>query len=126
MDKMNMHTKNKAEENYKKLAELFPNAVTETIDPTTGEVLRAIDKDVLMQEINTKVVEGSGGLYINTTGIGVIPCGRDVSAANCSVGDAVILSGTLGDHHAEWESKTTFQATAPFFRIFRMHFLKQE
>ena len=44
MDKMNMHTKNKADENYKKLAELFPNAVTETIDPTTGEVVRAIDK----------------------------------------------------------------------------------
>lgn len=63
MDKMNMHTKNKAEENYKKLAELFPNAVTETIDPTTGEVLRAIDKDVLMQEINTKVVEGNEERY---------------------------------------------------------------
>lgn len=63
MDKMNMHTKNKAEENYKKLAELFPNAVTETIDPTTGEVVRAIDKDVLMQEINTKVVEGNEERY---------------------------------------------------------------
>lgn len=63
MGKMNMHTKNKAEENYKKLAELFPNAVTETIDPTTGEVVRAIDKDVLMQEINTKVVEGNEERY---------------------------------------------------------------
>ena len=63
MDKMNMHTKNKADENYKKLAELFPNAVTETIDPTTGEVVRAIDKDVLMQEINTKVVEGNEERY---------------------------------------------------------------
>ena len=58
-----MHTKNKADENYKKLAELFPNAVTETIDPTTGEVVRAIDKDVLMQEINTKVVEGNEERY---------------------------------------------------------------
>ena len=63
MDKMNMHTKNKADENYKKLAELFPNAVTETIDPTTGEVVRAIDKDVLIQEINTKVVEGNEERY---------------------------------------------------------------
>ena len=53
MDKMRMQTVNKADENYKKLAELFPNAVTETIDPTIGEVVRAIDKDVLMQEINT-------------------------------------------------------------------------
>lgn len=63
MDKMRMQTVNKADENYKKLAELFPNAVTETIDPTTGEVVRAVDKDVLMQEINTKVVEGNEERY---------------------------------------------------------------
>ncbi len=49
---------------------------------------------------DTKVVEGKGGLYINTSGIGIIPEGRDVSAANCRPGDAVLLSGTLGDHHA--------------------------
>lgn len=49
---------------------------------------------------DTKVVEGNGGLYINTTGIGRIPEERNVSSSNCSVGDAVILSGTLGDHHA--------------------------
>ena len=52
MDKLKMHTPNRADENYRKLAELFPNAVTETIDPVTGEVVRAIDKDVLMQEIS--------------------------------------------------------------------------
>lgn len=63
MDKMRMQTVNKADENYKKLAELFPNAVTETIDPTTGKVVRAVDKDVLMQEINTKVVEGNEERY---------------------------------------------------------------
>ncbi len=63
MQKLRMQTVNKADENYKKLAELFPNAVTETIDPTTGEVVRAIDKDVLMQEINTKVVEGNEERY---------------------------------------------------------------
>ncbi len=49
---------------------------------------------------DTKVVEGRGGLYINTTGIGTIPDGRDISAANGRPGDAIILSGTLGDHHA--------------------------
>lgn len=58
-----MRTQNKADENYKKLAELFPNAVTETIDETTGEVVRAIDKDVLMQEINTHVVDGKEERY---------------------------------------------------------------
>lgn len=61
MDKLKMQTKNKADENFKKLAELFPNAVTETI--VDGEVVRAIDKDVLMQEISTKVVEGREERY---------------------------------------------------------------
>lgn len=57
-----MQTANKADENFKKLAEMFPNAVTETIDEN-GEVVRAIDKDVLMQEINTKVVDGNEERY---------------------------------------------------------------
>jgi len=58
-----MHTPNLADENFRKLAALFPNAVTETIDETTGEVVRAIDKDVLMQEISAKVVEGREERY---------------------------------------------------------------
>lgn len=63
MDKPKMHTLNRADENYRKLEELFPNAVTETIDETTGEVVRAIDKDVLMQEISTTVVDGNEERY---------------------------------------------------------------
>ena len=62
MDKLKMQTGNKADENFKKLAELFPNAVTETIDEN-GEVVRAIDKDVLMQEISCKVVDGNEERY---------------------------------------------------------------
>ncbi len=62
MDKLKMHTPNKADENFKKLAALFPNAVTETIDEN-GEVVRAIDKDVLMQEISCTVVDGSEERY---------------------------------------------------------------
>ncbi len=62
MDKLKMQTANKADINFKKLAEMFPNAVTETIDEN-GEVVRAIDKDVLMQEINTKVVDGNEERY---------------------------------------------------------------
>ena len=62
MDKLKLHTPNKADENYKKLAALFPNAVTETIDEN-GEVVRAIDKDILMQEIAVKVVEGREERY---------------------------------------------------------------
>lgn len=62
MDKLRMQTANKADENFKKLAEMFPNAVTETINES-GEVVRAIDKDVLMQEISCKVVDGNEERY---------------------------------------------------------------
>ena len=62
MDKLKMQTANKADENFRALAAMFPNAVTETIDEN-GEVVRAIDKDVLMQEISVKVVEGKEERY---------------------------------------------------------------
>ena len=61
---------------------------------------QAREAGVLIAAGDTKVVEGSGGLYINTTGIGLIPEGRDVSAANCRAGDKILLSAPLGDHHA--------------------------
>lgn len=62
MDKLKMHTPNRADDNFKKLAALFPNAVTETINEN-GEVVRAIDKDVLMQEISCTVVDGNEERY---------------------------------------------------------------
>jgi len=62
MDKLKMQTPNLADENFKKLAALFPNAVTETKD-ANGEVVRAIDKDILMQEISATVVEGNEERY---------------------------------------------------------------
>lgn len=49
---------------------------------------------------DTKVVEGGGGLYINTAGVGFLPAGRALGARFCQQGDVVLLSGTLGDHHA--------------------------
>ena len=62
MDKLRMQTANKADDNFKKLAAMFPNAVTETINES-GEVVRAIDKDVLMQEISCTVVDGNEERY---------------------------------------------------------------
>ncbi|HLB46777.1 MAG TPA: hydrogenase expression/formation protein HypE [Anaerolineales bacterium] len=49
---------------------------------------------------DTKVVnKGHGdGLYINTSGIGVIPSGVNIAPNRAQPGDAVIVSGTLGDH----------------------------
>ena len=62
MDKLRMQTANKADENFRKLAAMFPNAVTETVNEN-GEVVRAIDKDVLMQEISCTVVDGTEERY---------------------------------------------------------------
>jgi hydrogenase expression/formation protein HypE len=49
---------------------------------------------------DTKVVDrGHGdGIYVNTTGIGVVPAGIDVGPHRIEPGDAVIVSGTIGDH----------------------------
>ncbi|GHV13625.1 site-specific DNA-methyltransferase [Clostridia bacterium] len=56
-EKLAMRTPSLADTNFAALAALFPNAVTETVDEN-GAVVRAIDKDVLAQEINAHVVEG--------------------------------------------------------------------
>ena len=67
MENLKMHTPDLAEENYRKLAELFPNAVTETItgydEDGKAIIERAIDADVLRQEIAAQVVEGSQERY---------------------------------------------------------------
>lgn len=62
MEHLKMHTPDLADENFAKLAALFPNAVTETKDEN-GNVVRAIDADVLRQEISATVVEGSQERY---------------------------------------------------------------
>lgn len=49
---------------------------------------------------DTKVVErGKGdGIFITTTGVGVVPEGVDVGADRARPGDVVLLSGSIGDH----------------------------
>ncbi|MCR5343862.1 MAG: hydrogenase expression/formation protein HypE [Butyrivibrio sp.] len=52
---------------------------------------------------DTKVVEKRGdfgGIMINTSGVGFMPEGIALSPAGCKDGDALIVSGNLGDHHA--------------------------
>lgn len=67
MNKLKMHSKDKTQENFEILQRLFPNAVTETIigydEDGKAIVERAIDKDVLQQEINAAVVEGKDERY---------------------------------------------------------------
>jgi hydrogenase expression/formation protein HypE len=49
---------------------------------------------------DTKVVpKGKGDkIFINTSGIGIVPDGLDISSKNAKAGDLVLLSGTMGDH----------------------------
>ena len=49
---------------------------------------------------DTKVVNrGHGdGVFINTSGVGFIPEGVDLSGAHCMPGDKILVTGTLGDH----------------------------
>jgi hydrogenase expression/formation protein HypE len=51
---------------------------------------------------DTKVVERGKAdrVFVTTTGVGVIPPGRDLAAARIRPGDAVIVNGVLGDHGA--------------------------
>ncbi len=49
---------------------------------------------------DTKVVErGKGdGIFINTTGVGFVPQGRDIGPHRLAAGDELLVNGTLGDH----------------------------
>jgi hydrogenase expression/formation protein HypE len=49
---------------------------------------------------DTKVVErGSGdGVFITTTGVGVVPADVNISGSRARAGDAILVSGTMGDH----------------------------
>jgi hydrogenase expression/formation protein HypE len=69
------------------------------------QIMQSIKAAAEEAEVNiitgdTKVVnQGQADkLFINTSGIGIIPSGIDISGANAKAGDKVILSGTIGDH----------------------------
>ena len=49
---------------------------------------------------DTKVVDRGKGdqIFITTSGVGIVPAGRSLSAASCRPGDRIVLSGTIGDH----------------------------
>lgn len=88
MDKLKMHTPNLADENFAKLTALFPNAVTETINEN-GEVVRAIDADVLRQEISGYSRRGCTGALSVSHGLirrspWCLPTSRSPNPAPCT------------------------------------------
>ncbi len=80
------------------LEEGFPLADLDRIVASMGQASR--DAGVPVVTGDTKVVErGKGdGVFITTTGVGVVPDGVRISGDLARPGDAVILSGTIGDH----------------------------
>jgi hydrogenase expression/formation protein HypE len=73
----------------------------ETLGRISASMARACKQaGVQIAAGDTKVVEkGHGdGVYINTSGIGLIPAGVVITPQNAKPGDAILVSGTLGDH----------------------------
>ena len=80
------------------LEEGLETALLRRVAESMGRAAEAAGVEIVTGD--TKVVEkGSGdGIFINTTGIGLVPPGLNLSAANARPGDKVLLSGTIGDH----------------------------
>ncbi|HIE0187972.1 TPA: site-specific DNA-methyltransferase [Acinetobacter baumannii] len=62
MDKLKMHSPNLVDANIEKIAALFPNCITETKDEN-GELKKAVDFDLLKQELSQILVEGEQERY---------------------------------------------------------------
>lgn len=80
------------------LEEGFPIEALNRIIDSMAETCREADVKIIAGD--TKVVEKgkADGLFINTTGLGVIPHGRRIGGQFAEPGDAVLLSGSLGEH----------------------------
>lgn len=73
----------------------------ETLEQVVASMKAAAEEaGVAVVTGDTKVVEqgSADGLFITTTGVGVVPEGIDVSGSNARPGDLVLLSGPIGDH----------------------------
>jgi len=82
------------------LEEGFPMADLDRIIQSMAQACRRADVQIVTGD--TKVVHhgAADGLFINTTGIGVVRYDRAISVACIQAGDAIILNGSIGDHGA--------------------------
>jgi hydrogenase expression/formation protein HypE len=80
------------------LEEGFPLADLKRIVDSMAAAARAAGVPIVTGD--TKVVErGKGdGVFINTTGVGVVPDGIEISGDRARPGDRILVSGFLGDH----------------------------
>lgn len=82
------------------LEEGFPFESLQTVIKTMGEA--AAEAGVQIVTGDTKVVArgAADGIFINTSGIGIVEYAGVLSVKNIQPGDAMIVSGTIGDHGA--------------------------
>jgi len=87
------------------IEEGFALADLQRIASSMGEASRAAGVPIVTGD--TKVVERgkADGVFITTTGVGIVPAGLDLSGDRARPGDVVILSGTIGDHGVAVMSK---------------------
>jgi len=80
------------------IEEGFPLADLERIVISMAAAAQSADVPIVTGD--TKVVErGKGdGIFITTTGVGVVPEGVHISGDRAQPGDTILVSGTLGDH----------------------------
>ena len=80
------------------LEEGFPLIELQRIVRSMAAAARAAGVPIVTGD--TKVVEkGKGdGVFISTTGVGVVPPGVDIAGCNARAGDVLLLSGPIGDH----------------------------
>ncbi len=80
------------------LEEGFPIADLKRICQSMAEMAK--EAGVRIVTGDTKVVNrGHGdGVFINTSGVGFIAPGVELSGANCKPGDKILVTGTMGDH----------------------------
>jgi len=62
MDKLKMQSVNLTHENIEKIAKLFPNVITEAKDEN-GNLIKAVDFDLLKQELSNEIIESEKERY---------------------------------------------------------------
>jgi len=80
------------------LEEGYPLGDLQRIAQSMGEAARKAGVPIVCGD--TKVVQrGKGdGVFISTTGLGILPLGLDIGGDRALEGDAILVSGTIGDH----------------------------
>lgn len=80
------------------LEEGLPMAQLESVADSMAAAARAAEVQVVSGD--TKVVErgAADGLFVTTSGVGVVPEGRDLAPDRLRPGDAIVVSGPVGSH----------------------------